>query len=359
MVDIKEKKECMGCSACKEICPKKCITMKEDYEGFLYPEIDHNKCIECNLCSKTCPMINPNKENKKSKEVYGAVNKDKKVLLNSSSGGVFTELAKQIIKDGGVVIGSSLDDDLIVKHIEIDNEKDIEKLQGSKYVQSDMNSQYKNVKLKLEQGIKVLFSGTPCQVSGLYHYLKKDYDNLITCDFVCTGVPSPKIFKLYRSQYDKNNNVVNVKFRNKKNGWVSFGMLFEYKDGNNKYICRYNDKYILSFYSHLTLRPACYNCKFKLLLSGSDIKLADYWLVKNRYPEFYNFDGVSHVMINTEKGKCLFDKVKDNFNLIKSSYNDVLEDNLSFSKVVEMPKEREEIFSLLKKDQQYLFMDQK
>ena len=350
MIEINNKKNCMGCGACKNICPQKCIEMKEDEEGFLYPMIDKDKCIDCHLCEKICPVLNVKNNEKESLEVYAAVNKNKDVLKNSSSGGVFYELALKIIEDGGIVFGAAFNEKLEVQHIGIEKKEDIKKLQGSKYVQSDINNQYEVAKKELKKGRNVLFSGAPCQIAGLKKYLKKDYDNLITCDFICTGIPSPKIFKIYRNQFIKNNyEIVDIKFRDKKNGWINFGMNFIYKN-KNKYINRYKDCYINSFYMHYTLRPACYDCKFKYLNSQSDIKLADYWLVKQRYPDFYNYNGVSHVLINTKNGKIFFDTIKEKFKLKKSSYKDVLEDNLSFSKVVEEPKQREQLFNLIDKD---------
>ena len=347
MIAITNKKECMGCSACKEICPKKCIIMKEDEEGFLYPTVDEKQCVNCHLCEKICPIKNKKEKTRTTLEVYAAINKDKEVLKNSSSGGVFYALASKIIEQGGIVFGAAFDSDFEVKHVAVEKIEEIQKLQGSKYVQSDMHGQYAKAKEELEKGRSVLFSGAPCQISGLYHYLKKDYENLITCDFICTGVPSPKIFRLYKKQFEKkNNSMINIKFRDKKQGWMNFGMKFEYERGK-KYLCRYFNPFILAHFSHLTLRPACYDCKFKYLDSGSDIKLADYWLVKSRYPKFYDFDGVSHILINTGKGKTLFDLVKDQFYLQASSYEDVVQDNLSFSEIVKEPKERKELFSLL------------
>ena len=352
MITIQNKNDCMGCSACKSICPKNCIEMKTDEEGFLYPVIDKSKCINCHLCEKICPNLNVKNNENESIKVYAAVNKNKDVLKNSSSGGVFYELALKTIEDGGIVFGAAFNENLEVQHIGVETKEDIKKLQGSKYVQSDINNQYIIVKQELEKGRKVLFSGAPCQIAGLKFFLKKEYENLVTCDFICTGVPSPKIFKLCIKNFAKNKKIVDIKFRDKTNGWVNFGMNIICKK-SNIYISRYNNIYMSNFLSHYILRPACYSCKFKYLNSKSDIKLADYWQVKKRYPKFYNFNGVSHVMINTDKGNILFKKIKNRFELQQSSYSEVLEDNPAFSKLAEITENHNLIYKLLRENKEY------
>ena len=197
MINIKDKSKCCGCSGCMNICPKNAIIMKEDKNGFKYPIVDKEKCINCGLCEKVCPILNNKKEQQKEIKAYACYNKNIEERLKSSSGGIFILLAKEILKRNGIVFGAAFDENFNVKHISIDNEKDIEKLMGSKYVQSNMGKVYKEVKEFLENGKYILFSGTPCQIEGLKKFLKKDYDKLYTQDIICHGVPSPKIWQMY------------------------------------------------------------------------------------------------------------------------------------------------------------------
>lgn len=346
MIHITEKEKCSGCSACSAVCPKQCIQLFEDEEGFQYPKINTELCIDCGRCNQICPIENVQENERKSISVLGAVNKNKEVQKKSSSGGVFYSLARNVLKKGGVVFGALYDENLEVVHSFIEKESDIVKMQGSKYVQSDMQSSFVQVKEFLKKNRLVLFSGTPCQVKGLLNFLGKEYDNLITVDFICTGVPSPKILRAYKEKIlDKNGRKAqNIEFRNKKDGWISFSMLFDFgKD--KKYISRYESGYINGQYSHITLRPACYSCEFKKLNSRSDIKLSDFWLVKQAHPEFYDYHGVSHVMINSEKGMSLFNEVKEEFDICESSYEEVEKYNHAFTVKSPLNKKRETFFA--------------
>ena len=197
MIELVNKEKCTGCSACYNICPKNAIKMKEDKEGFKYPIIDKEKCIECGLCKNTCSVIK--KEKKKvdinELEVVAAYSKNEIIRKTSSSGGIFTEIAKTILKDGGVIFGAGYDEHLNVIHKKAENEKELEELKGSKYVQSSIGTTYKEAKNILEKGIKTLYVGTPCQIVGLKEYLQKDYEQLYTCDVICHGSPSPKLLR--------------------------------------------------------------------------------------------------------------------------------------------------------------------
>lgn len=194
MIEIKDKKDCCGCYACYNICPKKCISMKADEEGFWYSVIEQNKCVNCNLCEKVCPIINPVNRGNSLKLSYAVKNKDEDIRLRSSSGGMFYLLAEDTIKQNGLVYGAAFDKDFSVKHIGIDKISEIELLQGSKYLQSSIGDTYKHVKNDLRENKQVLFTGTPCQVEGLKSFLGKEEENLITMDFICHGVPSPSIW---------------------------------------------------------------------------------------------------------------------------------------------------------------------
>ena len=195
---ICSKELCTGCGACYNICPVQCINMEADEEGFDYPFIELDKCIDCRKCQSVCPMINSAKFHDETElTVYACWNKDESVRYNSSSGGVFTALAEAIIEDDGVAYGAAYDESMIVRHIAIDNKHDVKKLRGSKYVQSDIGRTYSDIKTKLVEGKKVLFSGTPCQVAGLKNFIGEKSGNLITCDILCKGVSSPGLFNKY------------------------------------------------------------------------------------------------------------------------------------------------------------------
>ena len=196
MIDILNKKDCCGCSACVQKCPKQCISLKEDNEGFLYPQVNQQECISCGICKKVCPIINPN-EKRTPLQIYAAINKNEEIRRQSSSGGIFTLLSEEILKEGGVVFGARFDENWEVKHDYTENVKGLVNFRGSKYVQSRIEDNYKKVETFLKQGRKVLFSGTPCQIAGLKRFLSKEYDNLLTVDFICHGVPSPKVWRLY------------------------------------------------------------------------------------------------------------------------------------------------------------------
>lgn len=347
---IEDKKKCMGCTACVNICPKSCISMVQDTEGFLYPKVDEKKCIKCGACKKICPMKEEEVEDKSLGDlgIFACVSKNKDILMKSSSGGVFTHLAIEIINNGGVVFGAAYDENFNVYHTYAENEEELSKFRGSKYVQSELKNTFKEVRDFLLQDRNVLFSGAPCQVAGLKKYLKKDYPKLITCDFICTGVPNPKVYRAYIDYYKEKFNleVSNIEFRNKTYGWDNFSLLIDFK--NKKYLNnRYFDAYIQAHFSHIFLRPSCYKCQFKKCNSESDIKLADYWYVKDVHPEIYNYNGVSLVINQSVKGKEFFDKIAQEINVVPSSIESVIKTNASFTRIVNEPKSREAFLEVI------------
>lgn len=221
------KKSCVGCAACYNICPHKAITMKEDIEGFKYPSIDYSLCVNCGLCQKVCPVSKINNYNDSKPLFYAAKNTNEIERLSSSSGGIFALLAKYILKANGIISGAIVDENLKVKHITIDNEKDLKPILGSKYVQSDIECVYNEIKDYLKEGRLVLFSGTPCQVAGLKSFLNADFNNLITVDIICHGVPSPLVFRKYLDYLEMNSNTCawgGVIFRSKFYSWENFAM---------------------------------------------------------------------------------------------------------------------------------------
>lgn len=312
-----KKNDCSGCNSCYNICPKNAIEMKEDEEGFKYPIINKSKCIECGLCEKICPSINKKKYNKNNNDlkVVATYSKDDGNRKKSSSGGIFSELAAYIIREkNGVVFGAGFNDEFDVVHFGVNEEQQLDVFRGSKYVQSDVNSTYEETKKYLLQGSYVLYSGTPCQIAGLKSYLNKEYDKLYTCDIVCHGVPSPKVFKKYLSELEDryNSKVKKINFKNKEYGWNASSMLIEFFN-EEKYMSKLTeDNFMQGFLKNIYLRPSCYNCKFSELPRNADISLGDFWGVEGKYEEFKDDKGTSIVLLNTKKGIELFEKIKDN-----------------------------------------------
>ena len=279
MITIKEKKDCCGCNACVQKCPRKCIEMKADEEGFLYPIINTKLCIDCGLCDKVCPIIN-NYEERKPLKVFASKNTNDEIRIKSASGGIFSLLANKILKDNGVVFGAVFNKKWQVEHNYIQKSEDVYHLRGSKYVQSQINDSFKNVEMFLKEGKDVLFSGTPCQIAGLKHYLIKDYENLITVDLVCHGIPSPLIWndylkyildtnkdlnKIYSSEKDEFR-ISSVNFREKETGWKRYSVKIT---GENKASKRsftlvnepgYNNIFMNGFLKDLYSRPSCHFC---------------------------------------------------------------------------------------------------
>lgn len=310
MVDIRNKKDCCGCASCANVCPKNCITMKSDFEGFLYPYVEKSNCVQCNLCEKSCPIININ-EVKNEPKAYGCYNKDENVRMRSSSGGFFHILCEFVIKQKGVVFGAAFDENFDVYHDYAETMDECEKFKGSKYAQSTIGDSYKKAKDFLDDGSIVLFSGTPCQIAGLYTYLKRDYDNLFTQDIVCHSIPSPKIWDEYKESISNNKIIKNITFRGKENGWSQGTFKMHLDDGEIISLPYAQTEYMKGFLNGLYSRPSCYDCKFSTMNRQSDITLGDFWGVESFYPELYDNKGTSLILINSKKGKYLFDYVKD------------------------------------------------
>ena len=320
-------KDCCGCEACSQVCPKHCITMQLDKEGFLYPVVDKTDCIDCHLCKKVCPVINRNEPNLPI-EVCVATSNDENVRLNSSSGGIFTALAERVIEAGGVVFGAMFDGDWNVIHGYVEEKAELERLRGSKYVQSHIGNSYREAEQFLKQGRQVLFSGTPCQIAGLRRFLRKQYENLLMVDVICHGVPSPGVWKRYlreevARQCDPKNTVLprpihgrdahieGISFRDKTLGWekFSFALVLSTTDGRGEkfsFCSRshlHENPFLKGFIADLFLRPSCYHCAVKNFSSGSDLTLADGWGIWNYKPEWDDDKGTSCVVVLSEKGK--------------------------------------------------------
>lgn len=350
MIEITNKKDCCGCFACANICPKSCIEMLSDNEGFLYPKVDIEKCVDCGLCEKICPIINKPEMAENKQIALAVINKDEDIRLNSSSGGVFTLLASEIIEKGGVVFGAALSEDCkSVSHISVQNSEELVALRGSKYVQSKIGNTYSQVKALLEKGKKVLFSGTPCQISGLYAFLNKEYENLFTCDFICHGVPSPLVWEKYIELREEkaSSKTDKVFFRDKQKGWRNYLVQFQFQNGVRYVQSNTEDLYMRGFISDIYLRPSCYDCKFKGTNRPSDITLADFWGVENLCPEMYDNKGTSLLIVNSEKGKKIFGLISDSTINKEVDLDTAISFNSAAIKSVTMPKKRDDFFAEL------------
>lgn len=327
MIVIKEQFKCCGCSACEQCCPKYCITLKADQQGFLYPETDSEECINCGLCEQVCPMLQLNC----SREPLAAnavINPNESIRLKSSSGGVFTAIAEHVIKNGGVVFGARFNEQWEVVHDYTETVDGLAAFRGSKYVQSRIGNCYLKVEEFLKQDRYVLFTGTPCQVSGLKHFLRKEYDKLLAVDVACHGVPSPLVWK----EYIENKQPKHISFRDKKLGWKKFSMRIDnYSNYHQK------DCFMTCFLSNLSLRPSCFNCQFKAGASGCDLTLADFWGVTDIAPHLDDDKGISVVLSYSYKGKEFLKKI--NLTLIGVNSNKVYTHNSAILCSVKKPQD--------------------
>lgn len=342
--------------------------MNEDCEGFLYPKVDSAACVDCGLCEKVCPVINQG-YTIVPLATYAAKNKDEKIRYKSSSGGIFTLIAEQILADGGVVFGARYNENWEVIHDYTETFEGLEAFRGSKYVQSVIADNYKYAKQFLLEGRKVLFSGTPCQIAGLKKYLQKEYENLLTLEVVCHGVPSPKVWKDYlqyrRAQHVVGKNTVSssidklpvitgISFRDKISGWKKFGFKICYaaskaaensvsKSANidNCEITPFNeDIFMKGFLKNLYLRPSCYQCMARQGKSGADIAIADYWGIQRIHPELDDDKGVNLVLINTQKGQNYFNEIAASLAYTISDYKKSIASNPCIVKSVAEPSQR-------------------
>ena len=315
-------KDCTGCSACAHICPKNCISMLPDNYGFLYPQINNDLCVKCGICEKNCPVLNKvEQENVLNTNAYSAKANNENIRNQSSSGGVFSVIAEIVLKNNGIVYGAAFDENFVVKHIGIASIDDLDLLRRSKYVQSDLNNSFSLVESNLKDGKTVLFTGTPCQVEGLLSYLKNPYDNLITMDFVCHGVPAPNVWEQYKTHLEKqyNSSVTDVNFRDKSLGWKKPSLRIEFQNGNVYCNAFGNDPYIKAFLANLDLRNSCYTCNFKNTKHKSDITVADFWGIDKIDPAIDDDKGLSLLLVNTQNGITLINELEKELTLTKTN----------------------------------------
>lgn len=314
MLNIINIDNCLGCSACKSICPQQCITMLPNEEGFLQPNVNKEKCTNCNMCAKVCPAIHVD-DLQSIKNIYYGWHKDENIRKNSSSGGAFSAIAEKVLTNNGVVFGAVYDNNLKkVIHTSSEN-MDFTKQRKSKYVESDLLDTFSETKQFLENNRQVLFSGTPCQIHGLIKYLGKQYDNLITCDILCHGVPSMKIFndhlKLFQKKYKKE--IIDIDFRPKTYGWAIQALKITFNNGKKRTIPIQQDYFLQGFFvNNLFFRKSCYSCKFRKN-HVADIILGDFWGIDKYDPGMNDGKGVSLIFTNSVKGQNVIEQIDNSF----------------------------------------------
>ena len=339
------KNDCFGCSSCVQICTKNAIKMQYNSQGFLYPFIDEYKCIECGVCLTHCPVNFKIRDNIYNQKCYAVYSNDE-IAKESSSGGVFTVLSDYILEQGGVVCGAAFDDKWLVHHVLVDNKKDLLKLKTSKYVQSNTKKVYSEIKNVLKSGKYVLFSGTPCQVAGLYSFLEEKYENLYTTDIFCHGVPSPLVWKKYINEIIETKDIISINFRDKnigKNiasnnkGWQNFSLTILGKNGEEFSQNHQENIFYRGFLKNLYLRCSCYVCPFANTSRCGDISIGDFWGYRVIDDKRDINNGMSAVLINSKKGEYLFNSVNERFEFKK---NVKLSDIVNGNPILKEPAKR-------------------
>lgn len=350
MIQISNKADCCGCEACVQICPKNCITMETDAEGFRYPVVNSQSCVDCGLCERVCPILKKVRTTEQREvAAFAAYTKDETVRKSSSSGGIFSMLAEHILAQQGVVFGAAFAEDFSVHHISIENRTELEKLRGSKYVQSSTDDTYRQAKALLESGRVVLYTGVGCQIEGLKAFLGKDYDSLYTIDVLCHGVPSPKVWKKYLSEQEEKwgSPVVDAFFRNKRKGWKRYSVVLNFKNETQYGEIRSNDPYMRLFLANICLRPSCHSCRFKDIPRQSDLTIGDAWGIQNHMPEMDDDRGTSVVLVHTEKGRRLWEQVEPQMRVKQGKLDTLLPPGADSRKSVRMHANRKRFFALL------------
>ena len=320
MINFTDKKDCCGCGACSQKCPMHSISLSEDSEGFLYPKVDEETCIDCGLCEKICPILNPS-DKREPQLAVAAINNDEYVRMKSSSGGIFSILAEEIIKEGGVVFGARFDKDWQVVIDYTETAKGIESFRGSKYVQARTGTSFKQCEFFLKEGRKVLFSGTPCQIAALNKYLHREYDNLLSIEVACHGVPSPLVWRDYLKIISNGEIVKSISFRDKTSGYRTYST--NYIIGR-RVVRKYykHDKYMLGFIHNLFLRPSCFKCPAKEGRSLSDLLIGDFWSTCNSIDDK---KGLNLVLVYSVKGEKYLKKTNAKFTVV--DYDSATKDN--------------------------------
>ncbi len=352
MIDIKDKKDCCGCNACGDICPKDAINFQTDNEGFWYPVVDEDKCIHCNICDKICPIINIDslkKNDFEQSECYACENKNLEVIFDSTSGGLFSAFADKMYREHGYVGGAVFAEDFkSVKHYISADKKDLKALRSSKYLQSDLHGFFRQVKKLLDAGEKVLVCGCPCQMTGLRSFLRKDYKNLLILDFICLGINSPLIWRKYLATFEERygSPAVYAKAKSKEYGWRNLTQKIKLANGQTLFETKDVSNYTRGYIgTHAYMRPSCYDCKFRGYPRISDITLADLWGIEKYSSELEKNLGTSLVMVNSQKGREWFDKIQGRLNFLPIPFKDATQGNPALVENPSRPSiNREEFF---------------
>ncbi len=318
MIEITNKNKCNGCNACVVTCPiESCISLIKDDNGFYYPNVNHDQCIECGLCEEVCPYnteINSSISRFNAPKVYAAYSKDNNIRIDSTSGGIFSEFAQHFLNEHGYIGGAIYNANYSVSHILTNDQNRLKDIRSSKYVYSFTDRLFPDVKEKLEAGKKVFVCATPCQIHALYNFLGKDYNNLLTCDFICRGVNSPKVFSKYIEWLENKykSKCVGIKAKDKSYGWHRFSMRVDFANGKSYLKDLYHDPFFLGYLqTSLFTMPSCFTCEFKGFPQRADITLADFWGIENIDTSMDQDRGTSIVMINSAKGQSYFDLIRD------------------------------------------------
>lgn len=344
MIQIKNKIDCCGCNACGDVCAKNAITFKTDNEGFWYPEVDMEKCVDCGLCEKICPIINIKDLKKndfdKPSHTYAAIHKNMRIRWDSTSGGAFSALADAMYSQGGYVSGAIYNEDFSVRNFVSNNPEDLVKLRSSKYLQSNADGLYKEIQTLLKRGEKVLACGTPCQMAALRSFLRKDYDNLVIVDFICRGVNSPKVYRAYLDSLEKkyNSKVVYVKAKNKELGWRNLTRKVTFANGESYYGVLMEDDFRRGYHTNVFCRPSCYDCQFKGFPRIADITIADYWGIERIDKNLDNDIGTSMILLNSKKGETYFQLAKNSLEYKETPFDSIFRGNVALRKSIELAK---------------------
>ena len=344
MARLAEKKDCTGCGACFSVCGANAITMTEDLEGFLYPNMDAKRCVNCKKCTAVCPVINCTSGRKTVLKAYGLKNRNLSIRKQSASGGAFSAIAEYMINHyNAYIFGAKFDSEFNVVHDYTSSIEGLTAFRGSKYIQSNLNDCFKEIKRLLSEGKYVMFTGTPCQVHGLVEFLGHKYDNLLTVDLICHGLPSPKIWKSFL-EFVEQKYKAKLRFCNLRSHWqgVHTKLFFEKKSFEDR-------KDILSFldifYSSYAMRPSCYRCRYTNLNRVSDITIADFWGIENVRADFKDEFGVSIALINSEKGINVFENLKDNIQYFETDVSKTNQPHLKYPIKVSSEKDRNEFWN--------------
>ena len=347
MIRLESKADCCGCGTCAAICPKRAIAMKEDEHGFLYPSVDTSLCVECGLCEQRCPVLRYEAGYSEEHTVYAAYAKDPAVRWSGSSGGMFGVLARQVIGQGGAVYGAAFDADLHLRCRAAESEEELLPLYKSKYLQSDAAPAFGGIKERLERGERVLFVATPCQVQALKLFLGKEYETLLTVDFLCHGVPSQSLFDRCKEYVERREGIKILSYRfrtKKKNGATPHYYTLTYQKGEKikERVALYTQSpFYYGFQRYITLRDSCYACRFAHTNRCSDITIGDFHTVDRHVTGINRFDGVSTVCINTERGRAFFASVVDQLVTHPVDFKQLYDSGELMPGATKMPKGRE------------------